>query len=67
MKRKALFLQQVILTLIKNNPEITLSTLERKAKTNPTSLKEHCEQLKWLGLISIRKTEKTTILIAKRS
>ena len=63
MKRKSLKLQKEILKFIKNNPNITMSSLERKIKTNPTSLKEHCESLADLGLIKIKKTEKTTKLM----
>jgi len=62
MKRKSLELQKEVLTLIRKHPNITLSTLERKAKTNPASLKEHCEQLSWLGLVKIEKTKETTLL-----
>lgn len=65
-KRKALDLQNHILEIIKKNPGITLSSLERKAGTNPKSLKEHCQQLSKLGLIKITKTEHTTILITKK-
>lgn len=65
MKRKALDLQKEVLKLIRKNPGITLSTLERKAKTNPASLKEHCLQLEWLGLVKIERTSKTTKLEAK--
>lgn len=63
MKRKALNLQKEILELIKKNPNITMSQLERKARTNPNSLIEHCKQLEYLGLIKIKKMENTRKLI----
>ncbi|MFH1839639.1 MAG: winged helix-turn-helix domain-containing protein [Nanoarchaeota archaeon] len=62
-KRKSLDVQKKILEVIKKNPGITMSQLERKIGTNPTSLKEHCEHLEFLGLIKIKKTEKTTVLL----
>ena len=62
MKRKALKLQQEILAMIKDNPGITMSKLERKIGTNPQSLKEHCEQLEWLKKIKINKNNHTTTL-----
>jgi predicted transcriptional regulator len=63
MKRKALKLQKEILETIKKNPDISLSSLERKVRTNPRSLKEHCEQLARLGLIKIKKTKETTRVV----
>ncbi|MBT5022297.1 winged helix-turn-helix domain-containing protein [Candidatus Woesearchaeota archaeon] len=65
MKRKTLDVQNEILKVIKANPDITLSALERKIGTNPTSLKEHCEQLEFLGIIKIERTNKTTKLKIK--
>lgn len=62
MKRKTLELQRRILDTIKNNPKITMSTLERKIGTNPKSLREHCKYLSYLGVIKIDKNEKTTRL-----
>lgn len=62
MKRKSLDVQKEILKEIKNNPGITMSSLERVIRTNPASLKEHCEHLEFLGLIKIKKEEKTTKL-----
>lgn len=62
MKRKSLELQKEILQLIRNNSGITLSSLERKMGTNPSSLKEHCEALEGLGFIKIKKDKKTTKL-----
>jgi len=64
MKRKSLTVQREILKFIKSNPGITLSQLERKVRTNPRSLKEHCVQLDYLKLIKISKEEKTTKLCA---
>ena len=52
-KRKSLDIQKKILATIKKNPGITMSQLERKIGTNPTSLKEHCEHLEALDLIKI--------------
>ena len=59
MKRKALEVQKEIYETIKSNNSITMSALERKIKTNPNSLVEHCEQLQYFDLIKIRKEEKT--------
>ena len=64
MKRKSLDVQKEVLELIKENPGITMSELERKIGTNPTSLKEHCQQLEYLGLITIQKETNTTRLIS---
>jgi len=62
MKRKSLDVQKEIFKAIKDNPGITMSELERKIGTNPSSLKEHCEHLEYLGLIKIKKSERTTEL-----
>ena len=59
MKRKSLDLQRKILETIKKNPNITMSSLERKIGTNPNSLVEHCEALATLGIIKIEKNNKT--------
>ncbi len=64
MKRRSLDIQKKIYLLIKEHPGITLSALERKVRTNPSSLKEHCEHLAYFGLIKIQKTERTTKLIS---
>jgi DNA-binding MarR family transcriptional regulator len=58
-KRKTLDVQKLILKTIKSNPGITMSQLERKIGTNPSSLVEHCEQLVYLKLIKIIKEENT--------
>jgi len=63
MKRKSLVVQKEIYETIKKHPGITLSELERKIGTNPTSLKEHCEQLAFFELIKIKKEENTTKLL----
>ena len=65
MKRKTLDIQREVLLAIRANSGITMSSLERKIKTNPRSLKEHCEQLKWLNQINIEKTKETQKLIIK--
>ena len=65
MKRKSLDVQKEVLLLIKKNQGITLSELERKVGTNPRSLKEHCEQLEFLGLIKISREKNTTKLFLK--
>ena len=44
---------------IKENPNITMSQLERKIGTNPSSLKEHCELLEYFELIEIKKEKNT--------
>jgi len=62
MKRKSFDIQKKTLKTIKDNPNVTLSQLERKIGTNPRSLKEHCEHLAYLRLIKIEKTKKTTQL-----
>ena len=62
MKRKALEVQKIIFKAIKENPGITMSTLERKIGTNPRSLKEHCENLAYFSLIRIVKEKGTTKL-----
>lgn len=59
MKRKALDVQKEVYLAIKSNSGITMSSLERKIRTNPNSLKEHCEALAYFGLIKIEKTPKT--------
>lgn len=62
-RRKPTTLIIEIYQTIKSNPRITMSTLERKAGTNPTSLREYCKVLEKFGLIKIQKTSKTTVLI----
>ena len=64
MKRKSLKLQKEILQYIKKHPGITMSELERKIGTNPSSLVEHCEALEELGFIKIKKLEKTRKLFS---
>ncbi len=64
MKRKTLEVQKKILKTIRDSRVISMSSLERKIGTNPRSLKEHCEQLADFELIKIKRTEKTTKLIA---
>lgn len=59
MKRKCLDVQKEIYLTIKGNSGITMSRLERKIGTNPASLKEHCEQLAYFGLVKISKEDKT--------
>jgi predicted transcriptional regulator len=59
MKRKTLEVQRTIFKTIKNNSGITMSRLERKIGTNPRSLKEHCEQLSYFGIIKIIKESNT--------
>jgi len=66
MKRKTLDVQRAIYDTIKRNPRITMSALERKIRTNPNSLKEHCQQLAFFGLIRINKTKDTQRLNAIR-
>lgn len=61
-KRKTTEILKEIYTVIKENPDITLSQLERKIRTNPAYLKEHCECLQWFKLIKIEKDSKTTKL-----
>lgn len=62
MKRKSLDVQKEIFKAIRENTGITLTELERKIGTNPRSLWEHCEQLEFLKLIKIKRTDKTTQL-----
>ncbi len=62
MKRKSLDVLKEVFKTIKGNPDITMSTLERKIRTNPHSLKEHCECLEYFGLIKIERTKETTKL-----
>lgn len=62
MKRETLKVQRDILQTIKKESSITLSQLERIVGTNPRSLKQHVVQLEYLGLIKIKKTDKTTML-----
>ena len=59
MKRKSLDVQKEVLKKIKQHDGITMSSLERIIGTNPHSLKEHCEQLQYLGLIKIVKMDNT--------
>lgn len=65
MRRNHLKLQKEIYLTIEKNPNITMSQLERRVGTNPASLKEHCLALQELGLIKIKKTDKTTKLKIK--
>lgn len=65
-KRKSSILLKQIYDLIKKNPGITMSQLERKTGTNPNSLKEHCEILEYFGKIKIEKTDKTRKLFILR-
>ncbi len=58
-KRRILDLQKEIYRVIKENPGITMSRLERKIKTNPSSLNEHCRILEHWGVIKIEKLENT--------
>lgn len=62
MKRKTTDVQKQIYKTIKENSGISMSSLERKIGTNPTSLKEHCQNLAHFKLIRIEKSEKTTKL-----
>ena len=62
MKRKSLDVQKQVFEAIKQKSPISMSSLERLIGTNPTSLKEHCEQLEWLGLVKIEKKENTTLV-----
>ena len=62
MKRKSLEVQKEIYRLIKAHPGITMTELERKVRTNPTSLREHCDHLAYFKLIKIQSNEKTTKL-----
>ncbi len=68
MKRKSLDVQKEIFKTIKENQGITMSQLERKIGTNPNSLREHCENLVYLGIIKIIKKENTQKLysVSKR-
>ncbi|MBI2107432.1 winged helix-turn-helix transcriptional regulator [Candidatus Woesearchaeota archaeon] len=59
MKRKATDITKEVYKAIKENPDITMSQLERKIGTNPSSLKEHCKLLEYFGLIQIKKEENT--------
>jgi DNA-binding MarR family transcriptional regulator len=59
MKRESLEVQKEVLETIRKNNGITMSQLERKIGTNPSSLKKHCEALEQLGLIKIIKEEDT--------
>ena len=52
-------MQREVYDIIKRNPGITMSSLERKVATNPKSLKEHCENLEHFGLIRIEKGKGT--------
>ena len=61
MKRKSIEIQLEILRIIKKNPEITISKLERKIRTNPGSLREHCKHLELFELIIIGKKNKLSI------
>lgn len=58
-KRRILELQKEIYQVIKENPGITMSSLERKVKTNPSSLKQHCEILEHWKIIKIKRLENT--------
>ncbi len=58
-KRKSSELIKEIYDTIKKNPDITMSSLERKMRTNPTSLKDHCEALEYLGVIKIKRLKGT--------
>ena len=66
MKRKSLDIQKDIYKLIKKNPGITMSKMERKIGTNPRSLKEHCEHLAYFKLVRIVKKEGTQKLYANQ-
>lgn len=65
MKRKTLDVQKEIFKTIKDNQGITMSQLERKVRTNPRSLKEHCENLAYFKLIKIIKENNTQRLYVK--
>ena len=64
MKRKTLDVQKRIYEVIRKNPGITMSTLERKIGTNPRSLKEHCDALAQFDLVKIEKSKGTQKLFA---
>ena len=66
-KRKSSDLTKEIYKMIKKNPNISMSSLERKVGTNPYSLKDHCHILEYFGIIKIEKKENTTILKLLRS
>ncbi len=51
-KRKALEVQKQIFEYIKKHEGISISRLERAIGTNPASLREHLNQLSYLGLIN---------------
>lgn len=59
VKRKTSDLLKEIYNLIKNNPDITMSELERKTGTNPNSLVEHCKVLEHFKLVKIERAEGT--------
>jgi len=68
MKRKSLEIQREIFKTVKDNEGITMTQLERKVGTNPKSLREHCENLAYFGIIKIIKKDNTQKLypISKR-
>jgi len=58
-KRSSFDVQLKILKTIYENQGITMTSLERKIRTNPASLREHCEHLDFFELLHIKK-EPTT-------
>jgi len=59
MKRKNTEITKLIYKTIKDNPNITMSRLERIIGTNPHYLKEHCELLEYFDLIKIDRSNNT--------
>ena len=65
-KRKTSELIKEIYDMIKKNPGISMSMLERKIGTNPDSLLEHCKMLQHFNLIKIEELENTRKLFLKK-
>lgn len=60
MKKRSVFsIQLQILKTIKQEAGITMSSLERKIRTNPKYLREYCKYLEFFNLIKIKKEPNT--------
>ncbi|MBN2881364.1 hypothetical protein JXM83_04910 [Candidatus Woesearchaeota archaeon] len=61
MKRKPLEIKKEILTLLKQENEISINKLQRKVNTNYQSIINNCEELEFFGFVKISRTDKDTV------
>lgn len=60
MRKRSVFSIQIeILKAVNEDPDITMSSLERKVGTNPHYLREYCKYLEFFNLIKIKKEQNT--------